>query len=286
MNSMTGFARVETHTSQGSLELEVRSINHRYLDLSFHLPSEFSGLEAAFRQFLKEHLHRGKVSVTLKYSHPSSKEALHVNNDRLTELQHAMEVVENRIIGIAQPTSLDILAWPGICTPPTLDTEILENTALQLLEEGTAQLQQARHREGERLTAAIQTRIETLSVIVTDIRQLIPDINQRQRALLESRAEKLGLELDEHRLGSELALLVQRADVSEELDRLSSHIQEMSLQLKSGDAIGRRLDFLSQELNREANTIASKSVVRETTHLAVELKVVIEQVREQIQNIE
>lgn len=286
MRSMTGFARVDASDSWGRLELELRSVNQRHLDLDFRLANGFQHLEPLLRQQLRERIQRGKVTLTLRLHGEQATTDIQLNQQRLEQLQAAMEQVEQQIIGIAQPTTLDVLGWPGVMQSGNQDQEALEAAALGLNEQGITALDEAREREGERLHQIIAERLAAMEHEVAEVKALLPGIVEHQRQQLQERARTAKLELDEHRLGAELALLVQRADVAEEIDRLESHITEIRHQLGKPGPIGRRLDFLIQELNREANTLASKSVVKETTHRAVELKVLIEQIREQVQNVE
>lgn len=286
MRSMTGFARVDSSADWGRIEIELRSVNQRHLDINFQLVPALRHLEPQLREALRGHITRGKLDITLRYFPEQQASSLQVDVGRLTQLRSALEVVEANIFGIAQPTTVDILNWPGVIAPTNPDTQAQEKAALVLFDQALDQLEAAREREGARLKEMIIARLEGIAEHVASVRTLLPEITERQRTQLAARATAAGLELDEHRLGAELALLVQRADVTEELDRLESHVKEMRHQLGNQGPIGRRLDFLVQEFNREANTLGSKSVVTETTHRAVELKVLIEQIREQVQNVE
>ncbi|WP_025733346.1 YicC/YloC family endoribonuclease [Carnimonas nigrificans] len=286
MRSMTGFSREDASAEWGRLELELRTVNQRHLDLNFQLATQLRSLEPNFREQLRGRIQRGKVDITLRYFSEQQEGTLRVDSERLNHLQRAMEEVEQRIVGIAQPTSLDVLQWPGVIASSTVQVQALREAAVTLFDQGLAALEEAREREGARLTTIIGERLDAIEQETAAIRELLPAIVERQRHLLLERASAASLELDDHRLGAELAMLVQRADVAEELDRLTSHVSEIRHQLGSQQPVGRRLDFLVQELNREANTLASKSVVKETTHRAVELKVLIEQIREQVQNVE
>ncbi|MGJ8517839.1 YicC/YloC family endoribonuclease [Carnimonas bestiolae] len=286
MRSMTGFSREDASADWGRLELELRTVNQRHLDLNFQLAAPLRSLEPAFREQLRGRIQRGKVDITLRYFPEQQEGALRLDSNRLEHLQRAMEEVEQRIVGIAQPTTLDVLQWPGVIASSAANAQALEEGAVALFQQGLEALEQAREREGARLADIIRERLGAIEQEVAAIRALLPSIIERQRQLLVERANAASLDLDEHRLGAEVAMLVQRADVAEELDRLTSHVSEIRHQLGSQQPVGRRLDFLVQELNREANTLASKSVVKETTHRAVELKVLIEQIREQVQNVE
>lgn len=286
MRSMTGFSREQTNADWGNLAIELRSVNQRYLDLHFHLAEPLRQLEPAFRERLRGRLQRGKVEITLRYRPDTGEQPLVLDNERLERIAAALAEIRARLPEAAAPTALDLLGWPGVTRDAAPSLAPLEQAALALFERGLSALEEARSREGARLGASIEARLVGIEAQVREVRMLMPVILARQRELLERRAQELEIELDEQRLGAELAALVQKADVAEELDRLDSHVAEVRHQLTADGPIGRRLDFLMQELNREANTLSSKSVVKETTLCAVELKVLIEQMREQVQNLE
>jgi len=285
--SMTAFARRQLDEDWGSLIWEIRSVNHRYLENSIRLPDMLRSLEPAIRDAVRKKLSRGKVECQLRYQPGQQlEEQLHLNSGLIGRLGEASQTVQ-QLTGDAQKlTVAEILRWPGVILERDTNIEELEEKALQLFNTAIDELLTNRNREGEELGRMIEQRLQGISDIVSEVRSLMPEIMQRQRANIIARLDELKPELDANRLEQELVLLAQKSDVDEELDRLDSHVKEVSRILKASGQKGRRLDFLMQELNREANTLSSKSVVAETTRNAVELKVLIEQMREQIQNIE
>jgi uncharacterized protein (TIGR00255 family) len=285
--SMTAFARRQLDEDWGSLTWEIRSVNHRYLENSIRLPETLRGLEPAIREAIRKKLNRGKIECQLRYQ-PSQQleEQLNLNLELMAQLSEASETVQQIASDAQALTVAEILRWPGVILERDTDVTELEEKALQLFDQAIDELLANRQREGEQLGRLIEQRLQGITGIVREVRDLMPDILQKQRSNIVTRLEELKLELDATRLEQELVLLAQKSDVDEELDRLDSHVGEVSRVLKASGQKGRRLDFLMQELNREANTLSSKSVVAETTRSAVELKVLIEQMREQIQNIE
>ncbi|MEC9482260.1 MAG: YicC/YloC family endoribonuclease [Halomonas sp.] len=285
-HSMTAFTRQTRDADWGSLQLELRSVNQRYLEPHFRLPDTLRDLEPAFRDVLRNRLARGKVECTLRFEPAASGESLSVNRDRLAELARALHEVRAELPDAAMPNALELLDHPGVVESRGIDLELIQREAMRLFDTALDDLIAGRAREGERLAELIRQRLDGVRVQVAEVRALLPDILARQRNQLLERLEALKADLEPQRLEAEIALLAQKADVDEELDRLETHVTEVERQLKQKGPIGRRLDFLMQELNREANTLSSKSVVAESTRCAVELKVLIEQMREQIQNIE
>lgn len=286
VHSMTAFARHTREADWGSLQLELRSVNQRYLDLHFRLPEALRDLEPAFRDALRSRLARGKVECTLRFDPAVTGESLAVNRERLAELARALHEIRAELPEAEMPDALALLDHPGVLDARGLDLEAVKAAALELFDAALGDLIAGRAREGEQLATLIQHRLAGVREQVTAVRALLPGILERQRAQLLERLETVRAELDPQRLEAELTLLAQKADVDEELDRLETHVTEVERQLKQKGPVGRRLDFLMQELNREANTLSSKSVVADSTRSAVELKVLIEQMREQIQNIE
>ncbi|WP_043531144.1 YicC/YloC family endoribonuclease [Litchfieldella xinjiangensis] len=286
VHSMTAFARHSQEADWGSLQLELRSVNQRYLDLHFRLPETLRDLEPVYRDALRGALARGKVECTLRFEPAASGETLAINRERLGELARALHEVRAELPDAAMPDALALLEHPGILDTRGLDLEPVKEAALALFEAALSDLIAGRAREGEQLAALIRQRLAGVREQVATVRSLLPGILERQRSQLVERLEAVRAELDPQRLEAELTLMAQKADVDEELDRLETHVGEVERQLKQKGPVGRRLDFLMQELNREANTLSSKSVVAESTRAAVELKVLIEQMREQIQNIE
>lgn len=286
IHSMTAFARESASTEQGELAVELRTVNHRYLDCNFKIPDSLRALEPKLRELAGARLARGKVDCLIRLqSHPDRSAALTVNTDQLDALVAAAAQVSGRLDTTA-PTSLDVLQFPGICTAPEQSEEDLHKTVISLFTDAVKSLAENRKREGEKLAGMVLDRLEQLEKEVFSTRELVPALRQQQHDRIVARIEDLGIEVEQGRLEQELVYLAQKADVDEELDRLDAHVSEIRRALKKGGPCGRRLDFLMQELNREANTLSSKSTSSNTTQNAVELKVLIEQMREQIQNIE
>lgn len=286
VHSMTAFARVERAGSQGTLVWELRSVNHRYLEPHLRLPEALRDLEGAVREGLRQGLSRGKVECTLRLSEDSAGKPLQVDRERAAQLVAAAETVADLISQPAPLNPLEVLAWPGVLVADASDPQALGAEAMALFDEALAQLKAGRAREGVELARLINERLDSMASEVTTLRALVPQMLAAQRQKLLDRFADLRSELDPQRLEQEMVILAQKSDVAEELDRLSTHVAEVRRVLKSGGATGRRLDFLMQELNREANTLGSKAFDPRSTQAAVNLKVLIEQMREQVQNIE
>lgn len=286
--SMTGFARQESKLPWGAAVWELRSVNHRYLEPNFRLPEEFREIEPALRDALRKNLQRGKIDVTLNIQWEQTGDGeLGLNTDKVAQITKAARDINALLGDAAAPiNSLDILRWPGVIQKQEWDRDTLQKAVLDLFGETIKGLIEHRSREGAELEKIILQRLNGVSEQVKHVRALMPQILAAQREKLTTKLAALQVELDPERLEQEIVLLAQKADVDEELDRLDTHVREVKHSLKKEDSLGRRLDFLMQELNREANTLSSKSVVSETTQAAVELKVLIEQMREQVQNIE
>ncbi len=286
--SMTGYARREASFPWGTLIWELRSVNHRYLEPHFRLPEEFREAEPHLRERVRRRLHRGKLESSLHLQTEQATGAeLSLSAERVSQLAKAADQVARTLGDRAAPVSpLEILNWPGVLQQPELDRDALHSAALALFDEALTQLVEHRTREGNELEQMILQRLDAVSAQVAALRQRLPDIVKAQRDKLQAKVAALKVELDPERLEQEIALLAQKADVDEELDRLDTHVAEVRHTLGQSQSLGRRLDFLMQELNREANTLSSKATVAETTQAAVEMKVLIEQMREQIQNIE
>jgi uncharacterized protein (TIGR00255 family) len=288
IRSMTGFASLEHQHDFGRLTWELRSVNHRYLEIGFRVPEEFRVLEPDIRQILGKHLSRGKVDASLRYTPAAS-----VTSSKLTlnlELAHRLLALQQEfqdISGLSQEPDLQsLMRWPGVVEEQAADPKPLHEAALELLSQAALELQAARSREGEQMDAAIRERLAGIEGFVTQVRGWLPEIRENLKQKLLSRVEDLQQPLEPGRIEQEVAFLAQKIDVDEELDRLAAHVKETLLVLERDDPVGRRLDFLMQEFNRETNTLSSKSVDKRTTQAAVELKVMIEQMREQVQNIE
>ena len=286
--SMTGFARREAKLSWGTAVWEIRSVNHRYLEPSFRLPEDFREIEPHLREAMRKALQRGKVEASLSVQWEQEGEAeLGINVSRVTQLTKAAQHINHLLGAAAAPiNALDILKYPGVLQKQEVDREAMQATVLKLFDSALDGLIEHRTREGNELEQLILQRLDAVSAQVLAVRARLPDILAAQREKLQTKLAALQIDLDPERLEQEIVMLAQKADVDEELDRLDTHVIEVKRSLKQTDSLGRRLDFLMQELNREANTLSSKSIVSDTTQAAVELKVLIEQMREQVQNLE
>lgn len=286
VHSMTAFARRDARTPWGDLAWEVRSVNHRYLDIGRKLPDPLRGLEPAMREAVAARVKRGKVDLMLSYQPSATSGELALDEDllrRLVDLAHRVEVLAHNVASLS---TADLLNWPGVVKTAPVDEEALQKAALALLGEALDDLVAARAREGARLADLIGDRLDRMAALVAEVRAILPELVPAFRRRLEERLGELRDQLEPGRLEQEIVLFAQKADVTEELDRLEAHIKEVRHILAKGGAVGRRLDFLMQEFNREANTLGSKATDLRLTNAAVELKVLIEQVREQVQNIE
>jgi len=286
IHSMTAFARAEQAGANGTLSWELRSVNHRYLEPHLRLPDALRDLEGAVREALRNGLSRGKVECTLRFAEDSAGKPLQVDRERAAQLVAAAESVASLIKHPAPLNPLEVLSWPGVLVADAADPQALNKAALALFKQALDELQQSRSREGIELAKLLNERLDSIDGEVAALRELVPQMLAMQRQKILDRSAELQAELDPQRLEQELVILAQKSDVAEELDRLSTHVGEVRRVLKSGGAAGRRLDFLMQELNREANTLGSKAFDTRSTQAAVNLKVLIEQMREQVQNIE
>jgi len=284
---MTAFAREEYRGQLGVMSWEIRSVNSRYLEAFLRLPEELRVLEPRVRERLHARISRGKVDVALKFTPGAGAEAgIQVNQRLVRQLMAAdQEVAEILHMG-TYLKPMDLLRWPGVLQEQERDLTPVKQQALELLETTLGGLLANREREGERLAEIVRQRCHALAEEVARVRQLMPQVLEEVKGKIRERLEEVMEELDENRLEQEMALLAQRLDVDEEMDRLEGHLQEVEHTLGTDEPVGRRLDFLMQELNREANTLSSKSNNLAVTRVAVEMKVLIEQMREQIQNIE
>ena len=283
-NSMTAFARRESI----GISWEIRSVNHRYLDHSFKIPDQFRSIEIALRNLLKQQLSRGKVDCLLRFNNAVDANAsLQINEAQVRKLRGAFDQISQVFGNTAPLNPLDILRFPGVVDDaPSGDDDALLAKATTLFVQALNDLTAMRAREGKALSLIIQDKLDELAQLTAAVRLEAPIISARQKTRLVERLAELQHEADPNRLDQELVYLAQKSDIVEELDRLDSHVEEIRSTLTESGPVGRRLDFLMQELNREANTLSSKAVAANTSIQAVELKVVIEQMREQIQNIE
>lgn len=287
IQSMTAFARAQGQGEWGSAVCELRSVNHRYLELIVRLPENLHELEAPMRECIRDHVKRGKIECHIRYQ-PGDKSGsdITINTQLASKLCKAAENV-GQLLRNPQPINpMDVLHWPGILQMAEMDLEMVEDKIIFLLEKSLKDLIDARLREGAELKQLFLQRLEKMKIEIAKLREHMPHILTTQRERLIARFSEASIELDSGRLEQEIVMFSQKIDVSEELDRIDTHISEVRHVLKQGGVVGRRLDFLMQELHREANTLGAKSVDVDTTHASVELKVLIEQLREQVQNVE
>ena len=284
---MTAFASVEVEIDNLTLNCDIRSVNHRYCDIFLRLPEGFRFAEAEMRSSISQKLKRGKIECSVNYKKQSGNtQAFSVNMEAVKSILEATADIENQMKNSQPFSSLDILMIPGVQQESETNKEQLRQEILTLLDKTLIQLLDVREREGHQLGLTIKDRCTRMLTFVESAKQRIPEVLQHLRSKLTSRIHELVSEPDFDRLEQELVFLVQKLDIDEELDRLETHINEVLRVLKQKEPIGRRLDFLMQEMNREANTLGSKSADKEMTQISIELKVLIEQMREQIQNIE
>ena len=285
--SMTGFARAQARGQFGTLAWELRSVNHRYLDVNLRLPDELRALEPDCRERIVKLVRRGKCDAQLRFESAANTEArLEVDEARARAVAEAAERVSSLLHPAAAVSALDLLRWPGVVLEKPADAGALAPEVLRLLDQALQALDAMRGREGGRIEDMLRERATRVSMLVAEIRAQGAGIYTQLRSKLLRRLEELRLNVDPQRLEQELVLQLQRLDVAEELDRLDSHVRELQTALAGGGTIGRKLDFLMQEFNREANTLGSKCQDTAVTQRVIELKVLIEQMREHIQNVE
>jgi uncharacterized protein (TIGR00255 family) len=286
-HSMTAFARSQQEVGGLVLGWELRSVNHRYLEIQFRIPEPLRSIEAALREVLRTHLKRGKLDCTLRADASGESASSALNRPALEQVAALIQQVRLEIPDLAAPTVIDVLRWPGVLSGGAdLAGEAVAETATDLFEEALAELIGHRAREGAQLADGIGARLDDIDRLVSEVKHHTDSAPAQLQQRLRQRLDDLRTTVDAERLEQEVALLAQRADVAEELDRLAIHVEEMRTSLRGPGPHGRRLDFLTQELNREANTLGSKSVLAQVSQRAVDLKVVIEQIREQVQNLE
>jgi len=284
---MTGFARQSAESGVGTLTWELRAVNHRYLDVQFRLPEELRPKEQVFKQQVSAVLKRGKVECALHVRRAFDQQSeMRLNADLVQLIGARITEISKTLPDVSPTNPIEILRWPGVIAETEIDAEPLREEAGALLAQALEAMTAMRASEGERIAAMLESRCSDIVALAAGVRKRLPDVLSAVHAKQRERIARLDVDADPARLELELALIAQKLDVDEELDRLESHIVEISETLKSNEAVGRRLDFLMQELNREANTLGSKSADTATTKAAVELKVLIEQMREQIQNVE
>lgn len=285
--SMTAFARIDRTTRWGEMAWELRSVNHRYLELSLRLPEMLRALEPKIREVVSKELTRGKVDLNLRFQTKS------VVNDDIeldTDLVEKLLAAADRIAAIAGGAQAievaEVLRWPGVIKEQEFDNAALQKEVMDCLAEALAELVQTRLREGDKLKAMMLERVEGMKKAVAGVNEILPELLENYRKRLTDRLQEIITEVDKDRVEQELVIYAQKTDVTEELDRLQVHLDEVERVLNEKKPVGRRLDFLMQELNREANTLGSKATDIRLTNAAVDLKVLIEQMREQVQNIE
>ena len=287
LKSMTGFGRNTADTSSGELTWELRSVNHRYLEVGLRMPDDLRGLEASVRERIARQISRGKVEATLRLrANQQALSGLELDQDALASLAGAMQQVREAIPDTAKVDPLKVIQWPGVVATKDDQKDELSKQVLAGLDAALADLVATRSREGEKTAAMLLERTEKITAHLEQLKQHRPEVVARQREKLMAKLDELDIEHNEHRLEQELVYVAQRLDIDEELDRLSAHVSEFNKAVNRRGPIGRRLDFLMQEFNREANTIGSKASDLDTTGASVDLKVLIEQMREQVQNIE
>ncbi len=285
--SMTGFASAAEESPQGNLAVELKTVNHRYLEFQTRIPEEFRPLEPAMREAVAARLTRGKVDCRITFTPaPTAKRSVVPDTDAMVALQAASKQVATRFPD-ARPLSVsEVLHWPGVLADASLSADAMKETVMALVGKAIAELDTTRRREGAKLEAILRERLDSMSALVKDAGPLMPGAVKAFTEKLAAKIAEAGANPSDERVHQEIVLYAARIDVDEELSRLVAHVAEFRRVLDKGGACGKRLDFLCQELNREANTLGSKSVANEMTRISVELKVLIEQMREQVQNIE
>ncbi|MDG3086895.1 YicC family protein [Vibrio hannami] len=285
--SMTAYARKEVKGDWGTAVWEIRSVNQRYLETYFRLPEQFRGLEPILRERFRKRLARGKVECHLRFeANPAATGKLTINESLANQVIDAANQVMHMTGELSRVNPFQVMNWPGVMETPEQDMDVVNKDLLSAFDEAVQDFIDARGREGENMKALIEQRLSAITDEVVKVRARMPEILEWQRERIITKFEEAKIELEASRVEQELILLAQKVDVAEELDRLDSHVKEATNILKKGGACGRRLDFMMQEFNRESNTLASKSISTDITASGVELKVLIEQMREQIQNIE
>lgn len=286
IHSMTAFGRDQSQSPGGSLTWELRTVNHRYLDISLWLPEDLRQIETDVRKRIAKNLGRGKVDAVLKFQRDAGTAKIDVDSTMVDRLITAAAKIQKQAGDIPPISTAEILQWPGVMKSSELDVSSLVADALVGLERALTELVQTRSREGADLADHIEQRLTTADKIVAEVKSIMPEVRQAYHDRLHERLGEIQQELDPGRLEQEMVIFTNKSDIAEEVDRLATHIGEVRRIIAKGGAVGRRLDFLMQEFNREANTIGSKANDIRTTSASVELKVLIEQMREQVQNIE
>lgn len=286
INSMTAFARVQGENDLGDYAWELRSVNHRYLETQFKLPEKLRMLEPTLRERMRNSVARGKIECSLHFKAKEAGQSFIVNEEKIAALLDAVQSLHKTVPAAAPLTTYEILQWPGVLQASELNLDAISNHLLESFDQALLKLAEARQGEGLRMANVIYERLDQIDNLCADVKKSMPTILAEHQQKIETRLEQLNVELDHDRLAQEIVMLAQKVDVAEELDRLSAHTAEVRDTLEKNEPCGRRLDFLMQELNREANTLGSKSIATDSSQGAVNLKVLIEQMREQVQNIE
>lgn len=287
LHSMTAFTQQEQADQLGTLSWEIRAVNHRYLEPGFRLPETFRAIEPRLRDILRNNTQRGKIDAQLRYSAaPDADQVTCVDKERLRQLLTALDLVQQQATTSAAPSTLELLAWPGVLHADDVDQQAQHSAAITLFEKSVHDLLAMRAREGEKLGEFVAQRLNSIDTVLQQLRSDMPELLVTQQQKLRDRVARLQASVEPTRLEQELLIIAQKTDISEECDRLETHIAETRRALAKGGVCGRRLDFLMQEFNREANTVSSKAIASSISQAAIELKVLIEQIREQIQNIE
>lgn len=284
--SMTGFARAETRTSDFQLIWEIKTVNHRYLETTFKLPESLRGVEHALRERVRDRLGRGKLDAVLKLEGGQNAGPLTVNRSLLQSLIDSAQDIADLAPGAAPITQGQLMAWPGVLVPSDTLLDDITQATLRLFDEGLERLIESRAAEGKRLHQILLGNLDAIGQQLSTLEPIANSLPQLQQQRLQERVAALETKIDDERMAQEVALLAQKADVREELDRLSIHIDQARSLIHSSCPHGRRLDFLTQELNREANTLGAKAICSEISNASIELKVIVEQIREQVQNIQ
>ena len=285
-NSMTAFARVQGSHEIGDFVWELRSVNHRYVEVQFKLPEKFKSIEPVLRERIRQAVARGKVECHLHFKPSEAEQSFVINQAKVDALLLAAQSLKDQDNRLEPLSSHQILQWPGVLQVSEMNIELITEALLLSFNQALAQLTEARHSEGQRMAATIIDRLDQIDELVADIKQTLPSILAEHHQRLEEKLASLAIEVDQERVAQEVVMLAQKVDIAEEIDRLTAHTDEVRATLAKTEPCGRRLDFLMQELNREANTLGSKSIATQSTQGAVNLKVLIEQMREQVQNIE
>ena len=286
IRSMTGFARHDVQAAWGELTWELKSVNHRYLEVSSRLPEALRPIEGAIRQAVGRYVKRGKVEVTARLATGVADRSIAIDEARLNALAGALEQVRAQVIDCRAPDALALLDYPGVRQASDIDGERLQSDALAALEPALTALADSRAEEGARIAEMLITRADSVADHARQVAERVPMVRDELAAKWRARLAELDISADETRLETELVLAAQRMDIAEEVDRLGAHVAAFTDALSQAEPVGRRLDFLMQEFNREANTIGSKSADADVSAAAVEMKVLIEQMREQVQNVE